>query len=142
MGELSRPQLRSSGLRLLVRLVSVVAALVVLSVSGRAAAAPHPSLLVPMCGDRNESITAPPIFRAQDSGSIVAGPCHSDELRVGKGAPMAPERIVIQERPERVLGFGALRLTQSVSSLLSVERAAAVLQRPGFVSALLRPPRA
>lgn len=141
MGDVSRSSLRSSGLRCLVRLLSVVAALVVLSVSGRASAASNPNV-VPMCGDRNESIAAPPIFRAQDSGSIVARPCHSDELRLGKSVPLAPERIVIQERPERVLGFGALCLAHSDSSLLSVERAAAVLERPGFVSALLRPPRA
>jgi hypothetical protein len=142
MGDVSRSSLRSSGLRLLLRLLSVVAALVVLSVSGRASAASNPNRVVPMCGDRNESIAAPPIFRAQDTGVIVAGPCHSDELHVGSSAPLTPERIVIQERPERVLGFRALCLAQSPSSLLSVERADAVLERPGFVSALLRPPRA
>jgi hypothetical protein len=117
-----------------------VAALFVLSVSGRASAATSPG--VPMCGERNESVVAPPIFRANDLGSIVASPCHSDELQLGQGAPLAPERIVIQERPERVLGFASLCLAQSVSARLSVERAARVLQRPGFVSALLRPPRA
>jgi hypothetical protein len=142
MGDVSRPSLRSSGLRLLLRLVSVVAALVVLSVSGRASAASNPNRVVPMCGDRNESIAAPPIFRAQDTSAIVAGPCQSDVLGAGDAAPLAPERVVIQERPERVLGFSALWLTQSASSLLSVERAVAALERPGFVSALLRPPRA
>lgn len=142
MGDVPRSSFRSSGLRLLLRLVSVVAALVVLSVSGRAAAASNPNPIVPMCGERNESIAAPPIFRAHDPGSIVAGPCQSDQLRIGKAAPVSPERIVIQERSERVLGFGALCLTQSVSCLLSVERAARVLERPGFVSAPLRPPRA
>jgi len=142
MGDFARPSFRSSGLRLLLRLVSVVAALVVLSVSGRAAAASNPNQAIPMCGERNESIAAPPIFRAHEPGRIVAGPCHMDELRLGKSAPLAPERIVIQERPERVLGFASLCLTQSASALLSVERAAAALERPGFVSALLRPPRA
>lgn len=142
MADVSRSSPRSFGLRLLLRLVSVVAALVVLSVSGRASAASSPNPIVPMCGERNESIAAPPIFRAYNPGSIVAGPCQSDELRIGQTAPFSPERVVIQERPERVLGFGALRLAQSRSSLLSVERAARALERPAFVSALLRPPRA
>jgi hypothetical protein len=142
MGDRSPSSLRSSGLRLLLRLLSVVAALAVLSVSGRASAATNPNPVVPMCGDRNESIAAPPIFRAHDSGSIVALPCHSDELHLGKTTPLAPERSVIQERPERVLGFATLRLAQSESCRLSVEQAVRALERPGFVSALLRPPRA
>jgi hypothetical protein len=127
---------------LLLRLVSVVAALVVLSVSGRASAASNPNPIVPMCGERNESVAAPPIFRAHDPGSIVQSPCQSEELRIGKTAPLSPERIVIHERSERVLGFAALCLAQSASGRLSVERAARALVRPGFVSALLRPPRA
>jgi hypothetical protein len=139
MGDSSRSPLRSSGLRLLVRLVSVVAALVVLSVSGRASAAMS---AVPMCGDHNESVAAPPIFRAHEPGRIFAGPCHFDELQLGKTAPLAPERIVIQERPERVLGFASLCLTQSASARLGVHHADRVLERPGFVNQLLRPPRA
>jgi hypothetical protein len=138
----SHTPLRSSGLRLLLRLVSVVAALFVLSVSGRASAASSPNPVVPMCGERNESVAAPPIFRAHDPGSIVQSPCQSEELRIGKTAPLSPERIVIQERAERVLGFASLHLAQSASLRLSVERAARALDRPGFVSALLRPPRA
>jgi hypothetical protein len=141
MGDSSRSSLRSSGLRLLVRLVSVVAALVVLSVSGRASAASAVGS-VPMCGDHNESVAAPPIFRAHEPGRIVAGPCHFDELRLGKTAPLAPERIVIQERPERVLGFASLCLAQSASARLGVDRADRALDRPGFGGDLLRPPRA
>jgi hypothetical protein len=139
MGDSTRSPLRSSGLRLLVRLLSVVAALVVLSLSGRASAA---TSAVPMCGDRNESIAAPPIFRAHEPGSIVAAPCHFDELNLGKGAPLAPERVVVQERPERVLGFASLCLNQSVAARLAVVHAERVLERPGFAFALLRPPRA
>jgi hypothetical protein len=142
MGDPLHTPLRSSGLRLLLRLVSVVAALVVLSVSARASAASNPNPVVPMCGEHNESVAAPPIFRAHDPGSIVQSPCQSEELRIGQTAPFSPERIVIQDRPERVLGFGSLCLAQRASGRLSVERAARVLERPGFVSALLRPPRA
>lgn len=142
MGDTSRFSPRSSGLRLLLRLLSVLAALVVLSVSGRASAAGNPNPVVPMCGDHNESIAAPPIFRAHDPGSIVAGPCQSEQLRLGKTVPIPPERSVMQERPERVLGFASLCLTQRASGRLSVEQAALALERPGFVSALLRPPRA
>ena len=141
MGDSSRSSLRSSGLRLLVRLVSVVAALVVLSVSGRAAAASAVGN-VPMCGDHNESIAAPPIFRAYHPGGVISAPCHQDELRLGKTAPPVPERIVIQERPERVLGFASLRLGQSASARLGVGGTDSVLERPGFGGTLLRPPRA
>ena len=131
---------RSSGLHLLLRLLSVVAALLVLCVSSRASAAGNQA--VPMCGDRNESIAAPPIFRAYQAGSITASPCHSDELQVGSSAPLAPERIVIQERPERVLGFGSLLIAQSQSSLVSIAGASTAPELPGFVDSLFRPPRA
>ena len=61
----TRPHaISSSGLRFLLRLLSVVAALFVLSVSGSASAATNAA--VPMCGDHNESISAPPIFRASE----------------------------------------------------------------------------
>jgi hypothetical protein len=131
---------RSSGLRLLLRLLSVVAALFVLSVSGRAAAATIP--IVPMCGEHAESIAAPPIFRAYQLGSIVAAPCHADGLELGTSAPLAPERIVVRERPERVLGFSAFCLSQSASSRLSIVDATRVPAPPGFVDSLFRPPRA
>ena len=142
MGDVSRPSFASSGLRLLCRLVSVLAALVVLSVSSRAAAATSANPVVPMCGDRNESIAAPPIFRQHDPGSIIALPCHSQELEVGSTVPFSPERIVIQDRPERVLAFASLCLDPSLCARLSIEAAAPALERPGFVNALLRPPRA
>ena len=138
MGDRTRSS-RSSGLRLLLRLASLVAALCVLCVSSRASAASTP---VPMCGDRNESIAAPPIFRVYQAGSIVALPCHANALDVGHPVPLSPERIVIQERPERVLGFGALCLAQTVSSRLSVAIESRALARPGFADALFRPPRA
>ena len=91
MGEPARIS-RSSGLRLLLRLASLLAALCVLCVSGRATAASMP---VPMCGERNESIAAPPIFRTYHSGSIAATPCHHDALNVGHPIPFSPERVVI-----------------------------------------------
>lgn len=141
MGDASQP-LRSSGLHLLVRLLSVLAALCVLSLTSRAAAAAADFAGVPMCGDRNESVAAPPIFRARDGGSIVASPCHPIELDVQHSAPIAPERVVISERPERVLAFSALCTAQSVSLRLAIERAERRLERPGFVGELLRPPRA
>jgi hypothetical protein len=128
---------RSSGL-LLVRLASLVAALVVLCVSGRASA----NQIVPMCGERGESIAAPPIFRAHDSGSIIALPCHGEQLEVAPSAPIPPERLVIQERPERVLSFGSLCLSQAVDARLPIVAASYWLERPGFARLLDRPPRA
>ena len=139
MGDPSRSH-RSSGLCALLRLASLVAALAVLCVSGRAAAAPSP--VAPMCGERNESIAAPPIFRAHEPSIARAVPCPNDALVAGHSAPVAPERIVVQERPERVLGFGALAITQSESCRLGVASATAELERPGFVESLFRPPRA
>ena len=141
MGDRSRSH-SSSGLRLLVRLVSVVAALFVLSVSGRAAAA-MANTAVGMCGEHNESIAAPPIFRATESGSLRALPCHApDELSLGRTAPMAPERVTVHQRPEQVVAFGALSITQSASSRISIASASQALERPGFVGTPFRPPRA
>ena len=131
----------SSGLRLLLRLLSVVAALFVLSVSGRASAATNAA--VPMCGNHNESIAAPPIFRASETGSLRALPCQApDALRMSQSAPITPERVIVQERPEKVLGFGVLRLAQSASSRVSIASAGQTLERPGFVGTPFRPPRA
>jgi hypothetical protein len=139
MGHSSRLH-RSSGLLLLSRLASLVAALAVLCVTSSASAAPNPA--VPMCGERGESIVAPPIFRAYEPAIAVAAPCQKDALVAGHSAPLTPERIVVQERPERVLGFSALGITQSESSRLSIASAAGELERPGFGESLFRPPRA
>jgi len=133
------PSHRSSGLRLLTRLVSLVAALFVLSVTGRASAA---NLAVPMCGEHNESVAAPPLFRFAHDGSIRAVPCQAQsEFDVGQNAPPAPERSIVYERPERVLAFGALLVAESCSSLLSIDGASQAPERPGFVGTLFRPPR-
>lgn len=138
MGDRTR-SLRSSGLRLLLRLLSIVAALFVLSVSGRAAAASNAP--VPMCGDHNESVAAPPIFRGARTDGLRALPCHAPgQLGASPSVPMAPERVVVHERPERVLGFGSLRIAQSESSLVSIASASQALERPGFVGTLFRPP--
>jgi hypothetical protein len=131
---------RSSGLLLLSRLASLVAALAVLCVTSSASATPNPA--VPMCGERAESIAAPPIFRAYEPAIAVAAPCQKDALVAGHSVPLTPERIMVQERPERVLGFGALAITQSGSSRLSIASVAGELERPGFVESLFRPPRA
>lgn len=128
---------RSSGL-LLVRLASLVAALLVLCVSGRASA----NQVIPMCGERGESIAAPPIFRAHDSGSIVAAPCQAEQLHAAPSAPIAPERLVVHERPERVLTFGSLCLSQAVDARIPIAAASYRLERPGFARLLDRPPRA
>jgi len=133
----------SSGLRLLLRLLSVVAALLVLSVSARASAATRPAgdQPVPMCGDHNESIAAPPIFRASVSGSLRALPCQApDRLGQSPSAPMAPERVVVQQRPEKVLAFGLLGIVQSASSRISIASASRALERPGFAGTPFRPP--
>jgi hypothetical protein len=131
---------RSPSLLLLSRLASLVAALAVLCVTSSASAAP--SFAVPMCGERAESIAAPPIFGAYEPTIAVAGPCQKDTVVAGHSAPLAPERIVVQERPERVLGFRALGITQSESSRLAIAGVAPELERPGFVESLFRPPRA
>jgi hypothetical protein len=128
----------SSGLRFLVRLASLVAALLVLCVSGQASASP----VVPMCGERGESVDAPPIFRAHDSGSIVAAPCSQQQVEAAPAAPLAPERLVVQERPERVLAFGSLCLSQAVDARLPIAAATQAFERAGFARLLERPPRA
>ncbi|MDF3064537.1 MAG: hypothetical protein K0R38_138 [Polyangiaceae bacterium] len=139
MGDVSC-SVSSSGLRLLLRLVSVVAALVVLCVTQEASAA---MVAVGMCSERAETIEAPPIFRAVgDDGSISALPCRGplDALTEG-GSPLAPERIVVWERPERVLGFGSLLVTQTESARAPISAASRALVSPGFVDTLFRPPR-
>jgi len=131
----------SSGLRLLLRLLSCVAMLAVLCISGRAAAAPI-STGVPMCGDDNESVAAPPIFFALDDAAISSLPCHGpSELGDAPSAPAAPERVIVHERPERVLGFAALCVAQSASSRLPIAEASLLRLPPGFVASLFRPPR-
>jgi hypothetical protein len=145
MGSYPR-SLSSSGLRLLLRLLSVVAALFVLSVSGRAAAATGqlPSdAAVPMCGEHNDSVEAPPIFRGVGRSALRALPCHApDQLGVGQSAPSAPKPVLVFERPERVVAFGSLRIAESASSRISIASASRSLERPGFVGTPFRPPRA
>jgi len=116
-----------------------MAALLVLSWSERASAAARPS--IPMCGERNESVAAPPIFRAQGSASISAGPCHSDELRLGKSLPLAPELRVVPDKPERVLSLAALGLARSAGMRLSVPPRTEVHDLPGHPGLVFRPPR-
>ena len=137
----NRPHSSSSGLRLLVRLLSAVAMLTVLCVSGRAAATPLTGT-VPMCGEHNESVAAPPIFRALDDATASAMPCQSpDELAVGQSVPPAPERVIVHERPERVLGSAGLHIARTASQRLPVDRARAALARPGFTASPFRPPQ-
>jgi hypothetical protein len=138
-----RPRfLSSSGLRFLLRLVSVVAALFVLSISSRASATPLPA--VPMCGDHNESIAAPPIFRSVDTSALQARPCQNPtELTLAQGsAPIAPERVIVQQAPERVLPFTSLRIVQGESLRIAIPVAGFTLARPGFVGVPFRPPQA
>jgi hypothetical protein len=139
MGDSPR-SLRSSGLRLLLRLLSAVAALIVLSASSRAAATPLPA--VPMCGDHNESVAAPPIFRAADASSLQAIPCQGGEqFGTEPSAPPPPQRAIVWERPERVLPFSALFVPRSESSRVSVPETSFALERPGFAAAPFHPPR-
>jgi hypothetical protein len=139
MGEASR-SVSSSGLRLLLRLVSVLAALVVLCATQKASAA---MVAVGMCGERGETIEAPPIFRAvNDDGTISALPCRGpSQLATGQSAPLGPERVIVYERSERVLGFGALCIAQTESSRVPVADARLLGLPPGFVDSLFRPPR-
>jgi hypothetical protein len=125
----------------LLRLLSVVAALVVLSASSHAAATPLPA--VPMCGEHNESIAAPPIFRAADASSLQAPPCQDAEhFGAAPGTPPPPERVMVWERPERVLPFSALFVAQAESARLRVPETNFALERPGFARAPFHPPRA
>lgn len=136
-----RPRSSSSGLRLLVRLLSVVAMLTVLCVSGRAGATPLTGT-VPMCGEHNESIAAPPIFRALDDASVSGLPCQSPgEFAIGQSAPAAPERVIVYERPERVLGSAALHIAPGAASRMPIQRALSSSPRPGFRASPFRPPR-
>jgi hypothetical protein len=139
MGDVSR-FVSSSGLRILLRLVSVVAALAVLTVTQRASAA---MVAVGMCGERAQTIEAPPVFRAvNDDGSITELPCRGpSHTFTSRGAPLAPERVVVWERPERVLGFGSLFIAQRESSRAPVAAAARTALSAGFVDTLFRPPR-
>lgn len=130
----------STGLRLLARLVSLLAALLVLSLSGRAMAAGPTT--VPMCGERNESVAAPPIFWAHDSGSLSAGPCHPDKLQLGHQLPPAPERSVLPSRTERALHVATLGITRSAGTRLAIAASAEVDALPGHAGLLFRPPRA
>jgi len=136
-----RPHSRSTGLHLLVRLLSVVAMLTVLCVSSRASAAPLTGT-VPMCGEHNESVAAPPIFRAVDASSLQALPCQgATQFGANPSAPPPPERAVVWERPERVLPFSALFVAQSESSRASIPETSFALERPGFTAAPFHPPR-
>lgn len=139
MGDVSR-SVSSSGLRLLLRLVSVAAALVVLCVAQKASAA---MVAVGMCGERGVTIEAPPVFRAvADDGTISALPCRGpSELAAGQSAPLAPERVTVSERPERVLGFASLFVTQTASARVPVSTRTRSLACAGFVGSLFRPPR-
>ncbi len=115
--------------------------LTVLCVSGRAAATPLTGT-VPMCGEHNESIAAPPIFRALDDASITSLPCQvPSELAIGQSAPAAPERVMVYERPERVLGSAGLHIAAGAAKLLPVDCARTASPRPGFSASLFRPPR-
>jgi hypothetical protein len=137
----NRSHSSSSGLRFLVRLLSAVAMLTVLCVSGRAAATPL-SGTVPMCGEHNESVAAPPIFRALDDTTLSARPCQNpSELAVGPSAPVAPDRVIVSERPERVLGSAGLHIARSASTLMLVDRARTARPRPGFSGSPFRPPQ-
>jgi hypothetical protein len=137
-----RSHSRSSGLPLIIRLLSVVAMLTVLCVSHRASAAPLLGT-APMCGERNESVAAPPIFRALDDSAIDVSPCQaSSDLVTGQSAPRAPDRVIVHERPERVLGSAGLYVAEGASTLLQVDECSAALPRAGFAEALYRPPRA
>jgi hypothetical protein len=140
MGDRSRFS-RSSGLRLLLRLLSVVASLFVLSVTQRAFAATTGSTPVPMCGEHNESIEAPPIFRPTASGELRN--CQApDQLERGQQAPLAPERVLVPERPERALGFASLFIVQAESARLHIDAAAQLPVQNAFVATPFRPPRA
>lgn len=123
--------------------MSMVAAFCLLLVSKNASAAVDPNAVAaPMCGERGESVEAPLIFRLSDGGVIQQNPCFTPEqLAAGGDAPLAPKSIVVHERPEQVLPFSSLRLTQAQTSRLEIGAAESPPRAPGYVSALFRPPR-
>ncbi|RYZ03007.1 MAG: hypothetical protein EOO73_29230 [Myxococcales bacterium] len=77
-----------------------------------------------------------------DDGTISQLPCRGPaDTFTSQGAPLAPERVVVWERPERVLGFGSLLVAQTESARVPVSASRRALVRPGFVATLFRPPR-
>lgn len=122
----------------MLRLLSLLAAVLVLCASGTAQAG---NVAVPMCGDHNESVAAPPIFRSTDGGSIQALPCQPPEqFQASSGAPLSPERVIVHDAPERMLSMAALLVAQTASSRLSIASACRALERPGFAISPFRPP--
>jgi hypothetical protein len=53
---------------------------------------------------------------------------------------MTPERLTVHQRPEQVVAFGSLSITQSGSSRVSIASASRAPERPGFVGTPFRPP--
>jgi hypothetical protein len=130
---LSRP------LRALLRLLSLAAAALVLGVSVPAAAAD--TRAVPMCGEHNESVAAPPTFRSQNVGSIAA-PCKQLPSfdHAAPSAP-APERVAVPDRPERALPSGALYLALGASKRIGILAAERAVSSTAHARLPYRPPR-
>ena len=118
----------------------------ILKLAGAANAAAGVSGFKPLSEEALADLQPEAIVTMRRSGGnhdtdLRAGPCQApDELGTTRGAPLSPERVVVQQRPERVLAFGALSVAQSASSRVSIAGASSALDRPGFVGTPFRPP--
>jgi hypothetical protein len=97
--------------------------------------------LVPMCGERAETIAAPPPMRGAVDTSISA-PCNAPvELAVDPIAPSrTPDLAAPQESPPRLPPV-YYRLPRRPGAALEIADAQRGGDRPGFSRGLDRPPR-
>jgi hypothetical protein len=97
--------------------------------------------LVPMCGERAETIAAPPPMRAADDASLST-PCNPPtEFTADPAAPSRSPEVAAQlEAPPRMPAV-YFRLPRAPSASITLERASLDGARPGFSRGLERPPR-
>jgi hypothetical protein len=114
----------------------LVAALVLMLSPGAFA-----TTLVPMCGERAETIAAPPPMRGAVDTSISA-PCNAPaELALDPMAPSrAPDLAAPQESAPRLPPL-YYRLPRRPGAALGIAEAKLGGERPGFSRGLDRPPR-
>lgn len=99
------------------------------------------STFVPMCGERAETVAAPPPMRAADDASISAPCAVPDALAIDPAAPArSPELASAPDVPPRMPAV-YYRLPESAGPKSTVEDAALGGARAGFNRGLERPPR-
>jgi hypothetical protein len=96
--------------------------------------------LVPMCGERAETVAAPPPMRASNDGSI-SDPCSTPfELASGPATPARSPEAVPAELAPRVPPV-YYRLPRSAQPVRLLDGDAFGCPRPGFTRGIDRPPR-